>query len=53
MDLLSCPLNGPRNIEEFQYLGPLSGRPDPVALSDANWAQHLFRAKNRPGAMFE
>lgn len=23
MKILDCPLNGPRNITEFQYLGPL------------------------------
>ena len=53
MKLLACPLNGPRNIEEFQYLGPVRESPDPDALTDGQWARHLFRAENRPGIMLE
>ena len=53
MKLLTCPLNGPRNIEEFQYLGPLRQQADPKVLSDREWALHLFRAENRPGLMLE
>jgi len=52
MKLLTCPLNGPRNIDEFQYLGPL--RPElSKDAPDAAWAVHLFRAENRPGPMVE
>ena len=51
MKLLACPLNGPRNITEFQYLGPL--RPDPVRDDDAAWTRHLFHVENRPGVMTE
>ena len=53
MKLLTCPLNGPRNIEEFQYLGPVRAEADPQTLSDREWARHLFRAENRPGLMLE
>lgn len=53
MKILTCPLNGPRNIEEFQYLGPLRPALDPEATGDADWARHLFRAENRPGMMPE
>ena len=53
MKILTCPLNGPRNIDEFQYLGPVRPAPDPEATSDDDWARHLFRAENRPGAMTE
>lgn len=53
MKLLTCPLNGPRNIHEFQYLGPLRPDPDPEATEDGAWAQHLFRAENRPGLIRE
>jgi len=52
MKLLHCPLNGPRNIEEFQYLGPMRPEIEEDA-ADAAWAAHLFRAENRPGAMVE
>ena len=34
MKILTCPLNGPRNIDEFQYLGPVRPAPDPEATSD-------------------
>lgn len=53
MKQITCPLNGPRNFDEFQYLGPVREQPDPEGLSDADWARHLFRAENRPGAMLE
>jgi sarcosine oxidase subunit delta len=53
MKLLDCPMNGPRNIEEFQYFGPLRDDLDPDAASDAQWAGHLFRAENRPGVIVE
>lgn len=53
MKLLECPLNGPRNIEEFQYLGPIRDDPDPDGLTDAEWARHLFRANNAAGVMLE
>ena len=53
MKLLICPLNGPRNIDEFQYLGPLRETPDPDATSDADWARHLFRMPNGAGVLRE
>ncbi|TIU97781.1 MAG: sarcosine oxidase subunit delta, partial [Mesorhizobium sp.] len=28
MKLLDCPMNGPRNIDEFQSFGPLRQAPD-------------------------
>ena len=53
MKLLTCPLNGARNIEEFQYLGPLRRSPVLEAVSDVEWATYLFRAENRPGVTIE
>ena len=46
MKLLTCPMNGPRNIAEFQCLGPYRTAPDPDASSDADWARYLFAAPN-------
>ncbi|MEM8758719.1 MAG: sarcosine oxidase subunit delta [Pseudomonadota bacterium] len=46
MKLLTCPLNGPRPISEFQYLGPLRPKPDPDATDDAEWAAYLFGGPN-------
>lgn len=50
MKRLTCPLNGLRDISEFQYLGPLRRtRPeDAGALT-----RHLFHAPNPVGPMVE
>jgi sarcosine oxidase, subunit delta len=53
MKLLDCPLNGLRNIEEFQYLGPVRRRLAEDAASDREWTAYLFRAENRPGIIVE
>ncbi len=53
MKLLTCPVNGPRNIDEFQCLGPVRRMPDPATASDAEWARQLFAAENRRGAITE
>jgi sarcosine oxidase subunit delta len=53
MKILICPMNGPRNIDEFQYLGPLRPMPGPETLTDPAWAAYLFRAENRPGVIIE
>ena len=49
MKILTCPMNGPRNINEFQNVGPLKVNPDPDATSDQDWVRHLFRADNSRG----
>ena len=50
MKLLTCPVNGPRNITEFQYLGPVrSAHADqPGQLIEA-----LFFAENPLGVLKE
>jgi sarcosine oxidase, subunit delta len=53
MKVLTCPMNGPRNIDEFQSFGPLRPKADPDGMSDADWAHHLFHAENRPGVVTE
>lgn len=53
MKILTCPVNGPRNIDEFQCLGPVRDAPDVDATSDRDWALHLFRAENRLGTVTE
>ncbi len=47
MKILTCPMNGPRNIDEFQSFGPVRAEPDPDRTADADWSRHLFRAENR------
>ncbi len=53
MKILTCPMNGPRNINEFQSFGPLKVNPDPNTTSDGDWAVHLFRANNSRGVITE
>jgi sarcosine oxidase subunit delta len=53
MKLLNCPMNGPRNIDEFQSFGPVSAALDPNRTPDAEWSRHLFRVENRRGVLVE
>jgi sarcosine oxidase subunit delta len=53
MKLLDCPMNGLRNIDEFQSLGPVRTTLDPGSSADADWSRHLFRAENRRGIVVE
>lgn len=50
MKRLTCPMNGLRDISEFQYLGPLrrTSAEDASALTD-----HLFFVENPIGPMIE
>ena len=42
MKILSCPLNGPRNIAEFIYGGQVKEMPDPAQATDQQWAHYVF-----------
>ncbi|MGE0797163.1 MAG: sarcosine oxidase subunit delta [Lautropia sp.] len=53
MKRLTCPLNGPRDIDEFVYGGELRRAPDPDTCSDAEWADYLFRRENIAGLVTE
>lgn len=53
MKLLTCPLNGPRNITEFVYGGELHSMPDPVASSAGDWTEYLFFHDNPAGLVTE
>lgn len=50
MKILTCPVNGPRNITEFQYLGPVraANADEPDQLIES-----LFYAENPLGVMKE
>jgi len=50
MKILTCPVNGPRNIAEFQYLGPVraASAEEPGQLIEA-----LFYAENPLDVMRE
>ena len=53
MKIMPCPLNGPRNINEFTYGGELRRMPDPGTCSDAEWADYVFNCDNRAGVVTE
>ncbi|CAH2601094.1 Sarcosine oxidase delta subunit [Rhodovastum atsumiense] len=48
MKIMTCPLNGPRNISEFSYGGEVRQRPAPGAAPEAV-ADYLFLKDNRAG----
>lgn len=53
MKMLTCPLNGPRNISEFVWGGAVKPMPDPATASDAAWTDFLFLEDNIAGDQFE
>lgn len=53
MKILTCPLNGPRNISEFACGGEVVMQPDPRSLTDDEWADHVFLANNVAGVVRE
>ncbi|MDC0935154.1 sarcosine oxidase subunit delta [Pirellulales bacterium] len=50
---MSCPLNGPRPVQEFQYGGELRDMPDPQLASDDEWADYVFNRSGEPGVKSE
>ena len=53
MKIMTCPLNGPRNISEFVYGGEVVAMPDPNRATDAEWADYVFLEENRAGVVRE
>ena len=53
MKIMTCPVNGPRNIAEFVWGGEVKSSPDPAACSDAEWTDHLFLEANTAGVVTE
>lgn len=53
MKIMTCPLNGPRNIAEFVCAGEVKAMPDPVGCSDEEWAGYLFLEANPAGLIVE
>ncbi|MGE5476325.1 MAG: sarcosine oxidase subunit delta [Bacteroidales bacterium] len=52
MKIMTCPLNGPRNISEFSYGGEVRERPAPGA-DPAVVADYLFHKTNQPAVARE
>jgi len=53
MKILTCPLNGPRNISEFTYGGEFKPMPDPANCNDIEWADYVFNSDNHAGVVTE
>ncbi len=53
MKIMTCPLNGPRNISEFVCGREVKEMPDPLSCTDAAWAAHLFLEDNVAGEVIE
>ena len=53
MKVMTCPLNGPRNISEFTYGGEFKQMPDPQTCSDAEWADYVFNSEDVLGVVRE
>jgi len=49
MILVPCPWCGPRDSEEFGYVGELHARPDPLAATPAQWRDYLYLRRNVAG----
>jgi len=46
MKLMTCPLNGPRNISEFIYGGEVKQMPNHQTCTDKEWAEYVFYSDN-------
>ena len=53
MKIMPCPLNGPRNIQEFICAGPVEAEPDPTRCTDEEWAAFVWMEENRAGVVRE
>ncbi|WP_162886373.1 sarcosine oxidase subunit delta, partial [Pseudomonas syringae] len=53
MKIMTCPLNGPRNISEFTYGGEFKHMPDPQTCSDSEWADYVFNSEDTLGVVRE
>jgi len=49
MILLPCPWCGPRDSEEFGYVGEMRVRPDPLTASTEQWRDYLYLRRNVVG----
>jgi sarcosine oxidase subunit delta len=53
MKILTCPINGPRNISEFVWGGEVKAMPDPATATDDEWTAYLFLEANVAGEIDE
>lgn len=53
MKILTCPLNGPRPIQEFAFGGEVRPMPDPAQATDDAWADYVFNRAGEPAVKQE
>ena len=53
MKIMPCPLNGPRNIQEFICAGPVEPHPDPNRCTDEEWTEYVWMEENLAGVVRE
>ena len=53
MKIMPCPLNGPRNIQEFICAGTVEPHPDPNRCSDEEWTEFVWMEENLDGVVRE
>lgn len=53
MLVILCPHCGPRNSDEFTYLGEVRPRPDVNATDPAEWRRYLYMRTNQAGWVSE
>lgn len=53
MKIMTCPLNGPRNISEFICFGEVIDMPNPNELNDEQWADFIWMSNNTAGVVRE
>ncbi len=53
MKIMPCPLNGPRNIQEFICFGEVAEMPEPNQTSNDDWAAYVWMSNNTAGVVRE
>ena len=53
MKIITCPINGPRPLQEFHFGGEVRTMPDATAATDAEWANYVFNRSGEPGVKRE
>ena len=53
MKIMPCPLNGPRNIQEFICFGEVAEMPEPNQTEDDDWAAFIWMSNNTAGVVRE
>ncbi len=53
MKQMPCPLNGLRNISEFNYGGEVEMMPDHTKVDNKQWSQYVFYHENPLGIVRE